>query len=312
LSPVNVLAPYTHLVHDLRRRIEHTVSCGDCSAISKVPDAGIIVDGEQIMHNGVRVVAGGYFGEWMAEIIQRLDGHHEPQEERVFHEILERLAADTPQPVVMELGAFWAYYTLWALDRIPLATPVLVEPDPGNLEIGRRNFAINGRAGTFINAAVGERRGEPINFYCASDATTRLVAVEGLDSIMKLAEVDRVDMLLVDVQGAETPLLQGAFETLARGAVRFAMISTHHHTISDDEITHERCLDLLLRAGAHIVAEHTVYESFSGDGLIAVSFADEDRSLVVDVSRARARDSLYGDPTHEIAFERAQRRDERR
>lgn len=38
------------------------------------------------MHNGVKVIAGGYYGSWMTEIIRLLQGHHEPQEERVFYE----------------------------------------------------------------------------------------------------------------------------------------------------------------------------------------------------------------------------------
>jgi hypothetical protein len=51
-------------------RAEMTVRCRDCVTIPKVPDAGSVVsignDRIQIMHNGVRVVADGYYGTWMA------------------------------------------------------------------------------------------------------------------------------------------------------------------------------------------------------------------------------------------------------
>jgi hypothetical protein len=64
----------------------------------------------QVMHEGTRVLAGAYDGAWMAEITRRLRGHHEPQEELVVHRIIERLAAERAvNPVIVELGSFWAY-----------------------------------------------------------------------------------------------------------------------------------------------------------------------------------------------------------
>ena len=71
-------------------RVAMTTSCRDADSIPKVRDAGQVlqVDGDlvQVMHNGVRVAAGAYHGEWMSRIIAELRGHHEPQEERLFHE----------------------------------------------------------------------------------------------------------------------------------------------------------------------------------------------------------------------------------
>jgi hypothetical protein len=82
---------------------------------------------------------------------------------------------------------------------------------------------------------------------------------------------------------------------LAAGRVRFLIVSTHHHSISGNPLTHQRALSRLLDAGAHVIAEHSVPESFSGDGLIAVSFDERDRDLIVEVSHARAKDSLFGE-----------------
>src|SRR3954453_5900044 len=97
-----------------------TVACLDADALPKVEGAGDVHDGVQVMHNGVRVVEGGYYGEWMTEVIRRLRGHHEPQEEVAFHSVLERLSTTCgPSPAMLELGAFWAYYSLWFLHRIP-------------------------------------------------------------------------------------------------------------------------------------------------------------------------------------------------
>jgi FkbM family methyltransferase len=286
---------------DERARIELTVSGRDTDAIAKVPDAGKVIDGVQVMHNGVRVVHRGYHGEWMAEIIARLEGHHEPQEERVFDAIVERLAATEPSPVMIELGAFWAYYALWLLQRIPAGRAFLVEPDPTCLDIGRQNFALNGRDGVFLQAAVGAASTPPQPFRCESDGVVRPIATESLPSLLERFGLERADLVLADVQGAELPLLDGGQEVLAAGRVRFLVVSTHHHVISGDPVTHQRCLELLRSLGAHVVAEHTVAESFSGDGLIAVSFDPRDRDMGVSIDYARASSTLFGDPVHDVA-----------
>jgi hypothetical protein len=127
-----------------QRRIGLTVACRDTDAIPKVSNAGeiVTVGGRrvQVMHNGVLVEADGYYGPWMTEIIRRLRGHHEPQEEAAMHAIVPRLP---PAPIVVELGSFWAYYALWACRERPDACVVLVEPDPHNLDVGRRNADLN-------------------------------------------------------------------------------------------------------------------------------------------------------------------------
>lgn len=284
-----------------RARIELTVSCRATDSIDKVEAAGRIVDGAQVMHNGVRIQAGCYYGEWMTEIIRQLGGHHEPQEEVVFRAVVERLAATTAAPVMLEAGAFWAYYSLWFLHRVPSGRTFLVEPDPNNLEAGRRNFALNDRTGTFLQAAVGAHPTGSRPFPCESDGVVREVPTESLASLLDRFEVDHIDLLLADVQGAETAFLEGAKDLLMAGAVRAVLVSTHHHSISGDPLTHQRLLAYLRSIGAHVVAEHTVAESFSGDGLIAASFDARDADLEIDVERARTSESLFGDPLYDLA-----------
>src|ERR1700730_8745164 len=131
-----------------QRRIEMTVAVRDTDVIPKVPEAGEVIERDgvpvQVMHNGIVVHEGCYQGAWMTEIIRQLRGHHEPQEELAFHTVMERLASDTPEPTMVELGSYWAYYSLWTKRAIPAAHLLLVEPDAANLEVGRRNLELNG------------------------------------------------------------------------------------------------------------------------------------------------------------------------
>ena len=283
------------------RRIAITTRCGDCGDIPKQPGAGSIREVDpwpvQVMHNGVLVARDCYFGPWMTRIIEQLEGHHEPQEERVFHEIL----ASLPDAKTMfELGAFWSYYSLWFLDRFPHGRTILVEPDPNFLAIGQYNYALNGREGHFIQASVAAQPGEAIGFRCESDGAVRQVPLVSVDSLVDRLNVDRIDVLLADIQGAEVAMLEGMEETLRRQRLSTLVVSTHDQSISGDFRTHEKCLDWIKDHGGRIIAEHSVEESFSGDGMIAASF-DARCRITVDVSRNRAVDSLFGSPTARLA-----------
>lgn len=288
-----------------QRRIELTVAARDADPIPKVAQAGAVVERDgvrvQVMHNGVFVVEGGYYGAWMTEIIRRLRGHHEPQEEAAFHAVVERLRRDEQHPVVVELGSFWAYYALWVQRVLPTAQIVLVEPDPAHLEVGRRNVALNGATARFIEAAAGRSHGATVSFPCESDGVVRERLTVTLDGLLEGMNVDRLDLVLADVQGAELDVLAGAERALTERRVRFVVLSTHHHSISGDPLTHQRCLAALVGYGAHIVAEHTVSESVSGDGLIVASLDPRDRDLHVPLSHARAKDTLFGELEPDLA-----------
>jgi len=287
------------------RRIEMTCRCRDCDDIPKVDGAGDVFsdpDGRwQRMHVGVRVAEGCYHGAWMTEIIRRLRGHHEPQEERIFHELLKHVA---PGSTMIELGAFWSYYSLWFRAAIDGARNLMVEPDPNNLKAGRRNFAANGfidRA-DFVHASLGREPRPPTAFPCESDGVTRPIAMASVDGLVRDHGLEHVAIVLADIQGAEVEMLHGAARCIAEGRLRFVVVSTHHHTISGDPLTHQKCREFLRDRGAHIIADHTVAESFSGDGLIVVSFAPEDRSLpMIPLSRNEPSRALFREIEYDLA-----------
>jgi hypothetical protein len=278
-------------------RVELTVAVRDTDAIPKVPDAGTIRMHEgrrvQVMHNGVLIEEGCYYGDWMSEIIKRLRGHHEPQEEVVFHAVVDRLRQDTPGAVMVELGSYWAYYSLWFKRAVPEATCVLVEPASEYLEVGLRNFELNGETATAVRGSIGVAYGTD-----TSGEPTPLLTIRGL---MDDLGIKRIDLLHCDTQGGELPMLQDTREPLSQGRIRFLIVSTHHHSTTGDPLTHQRCLRLLQHAGAHIIAEHTVSESCSADGLIACSMDPRDVDLKVRVTHVRSRDTIHGEMEYELA-----------
>jgi FkbM family methyltransferase len=296
-----------------QRRIDLTVAVRDTDVIPKVPDAGEVIERDgvpvQVMHNGIVVREGCYHGAWMTEIIRQLRGHHEPQEELAFHTVLERLASDTPEPTMVELGSFWAYYSLWTKRAIPAARLILVEPDAANLEVGRRNLELNGvEASAILHAAIGSEHDATITLAWESDGRrhkTRQISIDGLMSEYRL---ERIDLLLCDVQGAEVAALRGATRALAERRLRFLVVSTHHHRITGDPLTHQRCLQLVQDARVQIIAEHSVSESCSGDGLIVASTDPRDNDLHAPVTITRSRDTLFGELEWDLARARTVRR----
>ncbi|WPO44312.1 FkbM family methyltransferase [Tardiphaga sp. 42S5] len=288
---------------DNATRADMTVSCRDCDVIPKVPDAGKVVslDGNQvqIMHNGVRVVAGGYYGDWMTGIIERLQGHHEPQEEVTFHEILKHVP---PHATMLELGGFWSYYSLWFKSQHgDLRQAYVVEPDPNHIAIGRANATLNQRDITFVQACVG---GEPIKaltFKTESAGDIRIPQIS-VPGFLRDHRISQLQVLHCDTQGMETEIIRSCEPLFRNRTIRFGIFSTHHHEISGDPLTHQRCLAMLQDFGGRILVEHDVHESFSGDGLIAAYFGAEPLDWTEPlISRNRYSSSLFRNPLYDLA-----------
>lgn len=274
-----------------------TIGCRDCDDIPKVADAGRIVieRGEhvQVMHNGLRVLAGGYHGDWMAQVIRGLRGHHEPQEERIFHALLPFVRHNS---LVVELGSFWAYYALWFLQEIPGSNAFCVEPDPNYMNVGKRNAALNGmqRRVQFTEAWIGREAADDAAIVCESTGEPRTLPMLDMNEVLQRMDGQFIEMLHIDAQGAEHAFL-GSIDTQASKSIRFLVLSTHHRLISGSPFHHLESIDMLRSLGAHILVEHDVGESFSGDGLIVASFLSEDRMIAMpEISRNQAHASLFG------------------
>lgn len=285
-------------------RYEMSVSCRDTDYIKKVKEAGIVKkvnDQEvQVMHNGILVENGGYHGNWMSRIITELNGHHEPQEEVGFYEVLKRLHSGAS---MVELGSFWSYYSIWFNKQIKDAKNIACEPDPANLALGKRNAKLNNTNINFIQSAAGEHDHAIMDFSLESKpGETSKVEVRTVDSIIAESGWDRLDVLHMDVQGYEYQALKGAQTTITAGKIRFLFVSTHHYVFSGNPNTHADCVDLIKKNGGNIIMSHTIAESYSGDGLIIASFSEEDKDFTIKGSLNHTDKSLFRPYEKDIAL----------
>ncbi len=292
---------------DNEARTQMAIRCRDADPLPKVPFAGevaVLPDGTRVqtMHNGLRVVADGYYGPWMTDLIRRCRGHHEPQEERLFHEVM-RVLADGG--TMIELGGYWAFYSAWFLRGGADRHAVVVEPDAAHRAVGEANMALNGLAAEFVAAYASPAPVAPGPFQTETSGVQLLPGV----SVMQLMEergISRLDVLHCDAQGIEFDVLESCLPLFAAGRIGWLFLSTHAHQISGDPLIHQRCLALVRKAGLVVEAEHDVHESFSGDGLIVARGGPAPRGwMPVTLTHNRYAESLFRNPAYDLVRARA-------
>lgn len=235
-------------------RAIRTIEGDDVDYIPKVDGAGEIFHGGpvpyQLMHNGIKVVLNSYYdSQWLTDVIYGLRGHHEPQEEKCFYEVLKYMPEDA---TMVELGSYWAYYSLWFAFEVKNAKNYLIEPDPRRLEIGRKNFELNNKIGHFKRGFVGKIKDDEPDIKGAGWIS--------VDDFIESEGIKHVNILHADIQGAETEMLETAVKQLAN--IDYFFISTH------SDRNHLPCLRFFKSHHFIILAEHSDAQSCSGDGLI--------------------------------------------
>jgi hypothetical protein len=115
-----------------------------------------------------------------------------------------------------------------------------------------------------------------------------------------------LEVLHMDIQGAELDVILDCEELLRSNKVKFVVVSTHAEPISGSPLTHQHCLDLITNFGGVILEEHDVHESFSGDGLIAAYFGSDPIDWPdLGLSYNRYSSSLFRNPLYDLCEARA-------
>lgn len=232
-----------------QNRIDIVLSCPDNDKIKSVPNAGNIQHGKQLMHNGLLVNLGSYYGPEVSVMLKKNRGIHEPQEELAFDIVLPFLPKGA---TMIEMGSFWAFYSMCFNKKIENAQNYLIEPDAFNLESGKRNFRLNKMHGQFYQYFISDRSGTVID-------NAQTIAI---DDFVQMNQIKFVDMLHSDIQGFESDMLRGAANLFKSEKVGYVFISTHSNEI------HAACLKQLHEYRYMILCEANLDQSYSLDGLI--------------------------------------------
>lgn len=208
--------------------------------IKRGEDAGKTEGDLVILHNGVKVVKNGYYGSF-SDILVLNKGVHEPAEERLFQIVLTDIEDNG---TMLELGSYWAFYSIWFNKHIRNAKNYCIEPEQVNLELGIKNCAINNVTADFTKGFIGSGH---IN----------------VSDFLRDKHIDALDILHSDIQGYELQMLEQITELLLLQKIKYLFISTH----SDD--IHYKCIALLKSCKYRIIASADFEtETFCYDGII--------------------------------------------
>ena len=226
--------------NDFSERFIDIISDPNNIFINRCKEAGKVKDNYVILHNGVKVVKDGYYGNF-SDILILNKGCHEPAEERMFDLILTDVADNS---VMIELGSYWAFYSIWFNKVIKNATNFCIEPDIDNLNVGKQNCRLNNVDANFTQGFIGKHHINICDF-------------------IREKQLTKIDILHSDIQGYELEMLEDITPLLLANRIKYIFISTH-----SDEI-HYKCIDLLKKHNYRIIAAADFStETFCYDGII--------------------------------------------
>lgn len=222
--------------------------------------------------------------------IKLLDGRssrpcsHEPigshdYEYDMFMSILEHI--DRSNPTMIELGSYWAFWSLCFRKKFPEGKNILVELGKRQLSIGRKNFELNGFNETHYwgglhidNSNVYEPSVRESNYnyanhggYWDTSLVGKMTGPEiAFEDIYSIEGLDVIDLLHVDIQGSEYPLIVNlhAHHPEILNKIQNIIIATHSPSIQ------RNLLQILVESGMKIL-KNEPFGTIGGDGMIALT-----------------------------------------
>ena len=137
------------------------------------------------------------------------------QDKNGNYDLLYQYVKDNPIRKIIDVGAWWGPWSIWWQDK---ATSVeIFEPNKDILP------KLVNNVGTFKNCtihrtALGDRHGS-VSMQCADHSGTYHVTGQKGDIEIKTLDsfqFDNVDIIKIDAEGYELPVLEGANETILR------------------------------------------------------------------------------------------------
>ena len=190
----------------------------------------------------------------------------------IFHERQVALTTRVPSaPFVVDAGANVGLATLWFLGTYPGSRVVCFEPAPENVRLLRANVEPTGRA-SVVPAAVGRTSGFITLHLAEHDAMHSTVSAPethpgqslqvplvALRDYLSEHAIERIDILKLDVEGAELEALEGLGDRIANVGVMVGEV--HERAVSEDAFY------TFLRAHGFVNIRKTSFASGRGLGV---------------------------------------------
>ena len=165
-------------------------------------------------------------------------GEYEPETMAIFRSCLKS------GMTIVDIGANLGYFTVIAAGRVGSSGTVFAyEPDPHNFDLLERNITVNG----FSNArafpvALSDRAGTRQLFFGDNQTThsfgdkrntgrSESVVTDTLDNSLKTLGHPQIDLVKMDIEGAEPLALDGMRETIERNPTLIILFEFHPKAI---------------------------------------------------------------------------------
>lgn len=158
---------------------------------------------------------------------------------------------------MIELGSNQAYYSMLfkAILKDHETLTLMVEPTDIYMERGKHHFNVNNYDGIFLNKCIGKK-------WIAHNYEFNKEEIS-VDQLIKDYNIDKLDVLHSDIDGAELTMLEGAAESLKSKKIEYAFILTHFLGL------HEECLNFVSQFDYDVLLDHRE-DNVGADRLIII------------------------------------------
>lgn len=204
-----------------------------------------------------------------------IESHDE--EIKIFENVLDDIE-NKKNPIMIEVGCFWAVWSLLFRKRFTGGKNILVELGKRQLDVGKFNFKLNNfdcscyhggffieKSSTFKNKKYDLEYDANENIFLSefipSITETEELTGPELDfmEIYKSENLDVIDLLHLDIQGSEYFLLEYLKDLLSRKKILNIVVATH------SAIIHDSILDLI---ASYEIKINIPFGKMGGDGYI--------------------------------------------
>lgn len=186
-------------------------------------------------------------------------GRYEPQETQLIETLLR------PGMTVIDAGAHWGYFTLLCAHRVgPSGRVLSLEPNSRLLGLLRLNVEANTlRQVECLGVAAADSRGTAafasfregddnwgisrlVPAGATADSQVQTIAIDDLVAERRIA---KVDLIKIDVEGAELDVLEGMAAGLRSHRYTHVLLECHPAQLAERGASVDECLDALRTAG---------------------------------------------------------------
>lgn len=158
--------------------------------------------------------------------------------ERLIEKALKSMQRRVSAPIFIDVGSYIGRYTLIGA-RVGWRV-ISIEPHPKNYKLLVKNIKLNGYGKLVkpVNVALSDINGEGELFLGSdpvgssivySDERSVKVILKTLDSLLSEFGIEKVDLIKIDVEGAEMRVLNGGEKTLHK--VEKCIVEAHSNTL---------------------------------------------------------------------------------